>query len=268
MPSAHIRGLVIAVAFAVSCVALLSCSGQPVSVAGRGVVDRSSSGTATSQGADVPGTAVGEPEETTTTTRSGPPMTSCTSVVHIGDSTSLGLTSPAFLPDPADRIDAQYARVGVSDFRPEISGARSIIEHLQGQLNAADVAKSIKDAGYEGCWVFALGTTDSANMAAGSTYSEEERISRMMDVVGDDPVLWVNVKTLETSGAWRNEVMQKWNEGLVEAAQRYSNIHVYDWASVVQDEWFTDDRIHNNSAGYVERSRLIADALAELIPVQ
>src|SRR4051812_15192335 len=43
----------------------------------------------------------------TPSTQAGPPMTSCTQVVHIGDSTSIGLTSPAYLPNPADRIDAQ-----------------------------------------------------------------------------------------------------------------------------------------------------------------
>lgn len=210
-----------------------------------------------------------EPVATTveqTTIPSGPPRTSCESVVHIGDSTSLGLTSPVYLPDPTHRIDAQYMRVGATEVRPEISGARSIIEHLAGQENAADVAKRIKNEGYEGCWVFALGTTDAANMAVGSNYDQTERIKRMMGAVGDDPVLWVNVKTIETSGAWRNEVMQKWNEGLESAVETYPNIHIYDWASVVQDAWFTDDRIHYTSAGYVERSRLIADALAELIP--
>src|SRR4051812_4801709 len=34
----------------------------------------------------------------TPTTQAGPPMTSCTEVVHIGDSTSIGLTSAAYLP--------------------------------------------------------------------------------------------------------------------------------------------------------------------------
>ena len=48
----------------------------------------------------------------TTTAPSGS-RTSCTAVVHIGDSTSVGLMAP--LNDPAERIDAQYARVGVTD---------------------------------------------------------------------------------------------------------------------------------------------------------
>ncbi|MBO0826053.1 MAG: acyltransferase, partial [Actinobacteria bacterium] len=34
--------------------------------------------------------------------------TSCTSVAHIGDSTSDGLVSPDYLPDPSDRIQARY----------------------------------------------------------------------------------------------------------------------------------------------------------------
>lgn len=214
-------------------------------------------------GSTITGSTIEDPP---TTVFAGPPMTSCESAVHIGDSTSLGLTSPVYLPNPEDRIDAQYKRVGVTNVQTEISGARSIIEHLAGQENAADVAKRIKTAGYEGCWVFALGTTDSANMAAGSTYDQSERIRRMMEVVGDDPVLWVNVKTIETTGSWRNEVMAAWNDGLADATHTYPNIHVYDWAAVVEDDWFTDDGIHYTSDGYIERSRLIADALGKLIP--
>ena len=66
-----------------------------------------------------------------------PTATSCTSVVHIGDSTSVGLISEDFIEDPANRIDAQYRRVGVTDPRMEISGARSIVETVGDQLNAA-----------------------------------------------------------------------------------------------------------------------------------
>jgi hypothetical protein len=40
---------------------------------------------------------------------SGPARTACRAVVHIGDSTSDGLVSPAYLPNPRRRIPAQYA---------------------------------------------------------------------------------------------------------------------------------------------------------------
>jgi hypothetical protein len=205
-------------------------------------------------------------EDTTPTTPPGPPKTSCTQVVHIGDSTSVGLTSKDYLPQPLTRIDVQYIAVGVEQFRPEISGARSIVEHLKGQLNAEDVAKQVKATGYEGCWVLALGTTDAADIAHGSSYDEDERIDKMMTVIGDDPVLWVNVKTLETKGNWRNEVMQVFDQHLDAATARYDNLHVYDWSSVVQDPWFSKDKIHYTSAGYAQRAHLIAQALAEQIP--
>ena len=60
--------------------------------------------------------------------------------------------------------------------------------------------------------------------------------------------------------------MQAWNAELAAATARYPNLHVYDWASVVQDEWFRHDRIHYTSSGYAERARLIAAALAETYP--
>ncbi len=193
--------------------------------------------------------------------------TSCTQVVHIGDSTSVGLTSPDYIQDPALRIDAQYARVGVTEFRDEIKGARSIVERFHGEENADDVAGRQKASGYEGCWVLALGTTDAANMAAGGVLTAGERIDRMFATIGDDPVLWVDVKTLGPgTDEWGNVHMVEWNQALVNAQARYPNLAIYDWASVVQDAWFQQDHIHYTSAGNVERARLIADALVAAYP--
>jgi hypothetical protein len=207
------------------------------------------------------------PSAATATTPPGPPRTSCTSVVHLGDSTSVGLMSPDYIADPALRVDAQYARVGVTDFHDEIKGARSIVERYRGEENADDVATREKAAGYEGCWVLALGTTDAANIHAGGVLTAAERIDRMFAVIGDDPVLWVDVKTLDPADPnWANPQMVAWNEALVAAQDRHPNLQIYDWAAVVQDSWFQDDGIHYTSAGNVERARLIADALQAAYP--
>jgi hypothetical protein len=195
-----------------------------------------------------------------------PARTSCEAVVHIGDSTSVGLISSAFLSDPAQRIDAQYARIGVTDFRDEIKGARSIVERYKGEENADQVATRQRSSGYHGCWVLALGTTDSANIGAGASLSAAARIDRMMAIIGNDPVLWVNVKTLVRSGAWSEPHMAAWDEALTAAAARYPNLEVYDWAAVVEDAWFQRDGIHYTSEGYAQRARLIADALATADP--
>jgi hypothetical protein len=201
-----------------------------------------------------------------TTAAAASARTSCSSVVHIGDSTSVGLVSPDVLPDPATRIDARYAAVGVTDFHSEISGARSTVERLAGQENAEEVATRLRAAGFQGCWVLALGTTDAANIAAGAPLPADRRIDRMMAVIGSDPVLWVDVKTLRTDGPWADPSMRAWDEALTAATARYPNIKIYDWAGVVQDAWFGDDRIHYTTEGYTQRAALIADALVAAYP--
>jgi hypothetical protein len=187
-------------------------------------------------------------------------------VVHIGDSTSEGLTSTSYLPDPSQRVDAQYARVGVTSFDSEISGARSVVERYQGEPNADDVAKRLVGQGYHGCWVLALGTNEAADVAVGSNVGLSDRVDRMMADVGSAPVLWVNVKSLLGSGPYAENNMADWDNALVKACATYPNMRIFDWASVVQGSWFISDGIHFTSAGYAARSQMIADALAKAFP--
>ena len=194
------------------------------------------------------------------------PRSSCRAVVDIGDSTSEGLTSPDYLPSPGDRIEAQYTRVGVTIQHYEISGARSIVETYDGIPNAQQVAQNWRTAGYDGCWVLALGTNDTADVYVGSNVGRLARIERMMSVIGKQPVMWVNVKSLLDSGAYSEQNMQLWDDALLDACRRYPNMRVYDWAAVAQDSWFIDDGIHYNTPGYRARSRLIAQALAHAFP--
>jgi peptidoglycan/LPS O-acetylase OafA/YrhL len=191
---------------------------------------------------------------------------SCRAVVHIGDSTSLGLISSDYLPDPGQRITAQYARVGVTEQHMEITAATSIVETLPGKTNAQAVARRLVASGYHGCWVLALGTNDTADVYVGSSVSLATRIQRMMSTIGDQPVMWVNVKTLDSSGPYAEVNMERWDQALLTACARYPNMRIYDWASVVQDRWFIPDGIHYYSPGYAARAHLIADALATAFP--
>jgi lysophospholipase L1-like esterase len=198
---------------------------------------------------------------------SGPRLlTSCRSVVHIGDSTSDGLVLPAYQPDAALRIAAQYQRVGVTTFIPEVSGARSIVETWHGFPNGYTVAEQLIDQGYHGCWVIALGTNDAADVAVGSNVGLAARIQRMMSLIGDQPVMWVNVVTLLASGPYAEANMRQWNQALLQACPFYPDMRVYDWAAVARPGWFIPDGIHYTPQGYAERSRLIADALAHAFP--
>jgi hypothetical protein len=194
------------------------------------------------------------------------PRTSCQSVVHVGDSTSDGLISSDYLPNAAQRIPARYSAVGVRDVHMEVVGATSIVEEYEGHPNAYKVAERYRSSGYDGCWVIALGTNDSADVAVGSNVGLAERIKRMMSVIGTQPVLWITVKSLLSSGPYSEHDMSLWDQALAGAQSKYPNMRVYDWASVVQDQWFINDKIHYTSAGYAARGELIADALAAAFP--
>jgi lysophospholipase L1-like esterase len=213
------------------------------------------------------GTIVRTTTATTPTASTAPSHgTSCTRVVHIGDSTSEGLVSHSYLPKRADRIEARYAHQGVQEQHMEISGATSIVETLPGGTNAQDVARDLIDHGYHGCWVLALGTNDAADVYVGSSVALSTRIDRMMSVIGDQPVMWVNVKSLVGSGPYAESNMEQWNRDLEEACSKYPNMRIFDWAGAAKDSWYIPDGIHYTSPGYKARAQLIAKALAEAFP--
>ncbi len=193
-------------------------------------------------------------------------MSSCRSVVHIGDSTSESLISPNYLPDPNQRLEAQYARVGATNQYLEIQGGTSIVEHIPGTTNAYDVAKQLIAQGYHGCWVLALGTNDTADVYVGSNVGLVARIQRLMSVIGNQPVMWVNVKSLVATGPYSESDMQKWDRALVQSCPSYPNMRIYDWASVVQSSWFISDGIHYSTPGSAHRASMIATALAQAFP--
>jgi peptidoglycan/LPS O-acetylase OafA/YrhL len=203
---------------------------------------------------------------TTPASDRGPRRTSCKSVVHVGDSTSEGLVSREYLPNPKQLISARYARVGVRTQHLEVSGGRSIYETVAGAPNANDVAASWKGKGYKGCWVLALGTNETANVSVGSAVGLDDRIDTMMSTLGDARVMWVNVKSLVASGPYAAGNMKLWNDALLRACARYPKMLIYDWAADLQDAWFIPDGIHFTSEGYAARGALIARALLKAFP--
>jgi len=219
----------------------------------------------TSKGTPAPSKPAGskQPERTAA---SGPARSACRSVVHIGDSTSDGLISADYLPNPRQRIAAQYARVGVARTIMEISGGTSIVETYDNRPNAYTVAQQLVQDGYRGCWVLALGTNDTADVAVGSHVSLATRIRQMMSLIGHKPVMWVNVKSLVAAGPYAETNMAEWDAALIQACARYPNMRVYDWAAAAKNRWFISDGIHYTSLGYAWRAHLIARALAAAFP--
>jgi lysophospholipase L1-like esterase len=263
-----------AVAATVLAAALTACSGtSPAPAApGSGGATKPAQGTAAQAGHDMrTGVAGGNDQaglQAAQTADAPGPQTSCRSVVHVGDSTSDGLVLPAYQPDAALRIATQYRDVGVTNFIPQVSGARSLVETWHGIPNGYTVAQGLIRHGYEGCWVIALGTNDAADVAVGSAVGIQTRIKDMMNLLSPQPVMWVNVITLLHSGPYSEGMMHKWNSALLQACARYPNMRVYDWASVPQPSWFVPDGIHYTPYGYAQRSQDIAQALAQAFPLQ
>jgi peptidoglycan/LPS O-acetylase OafA/YrhL len=221
-------------------------------------------GSGTSAGAVT--VAAAGPAATVAALPTPPPMTSCQSVVHIGDSTSEGLISSDYEPNPANRIPARYADVGVKKSIMKIVGATSVVEALPGTQNAFQMASEVKAKGFNGCWVLALGTNDTADVAVGSEVTRVQRIQKMMKLIGDEPVMWVEVTSLLSSGPYSEQNMQAWNDALKQVAPQYPNMKIYNWPAVAQKSWFINDGIHYTSLGYLYRGKDIADALAENFP--
>jgi peptidoglycan/LPS O-acetylase OafA/YrhL/lysophospholipase L1-like esterase len=194
--------------------------------------------------------------------------TSCRAVAHLGDSTSEGMVSPSYLPNPGQRLVAQYQDVGVQQVVTNIVGANSIVETLPGDTNDYNAARNIVSQGFRGCWVIALGTNDTADVAIGSGVGRMARIQEMMSVAHGEPVMWVDVVSMLTSGPYAEANMQLWNAALRQACARYPNMRVFDWASLTQPSWFISDGIHYTPAGYAQRAEQIAEALAKAFPAK
>ena len=207
-----------------------------------------------------------DPAGAGTATPAGPLRTSCQAVEHIGDSTSEGMISPDYLPNPAQRLAAQYHDVGVRMVRTDISGARSVVEVLPGQINGYDAAQAAYASGFRGCWVIALGTNDTADVAVGSNVGLMTRIGRMMRAAHGEPVMWVNLRSLLANGPYSEANMVTWDNTLLRACARYPNMRVFNWATYAKTKWYISDGVHFTSAGDAVRGRMIAQALARAFP--
>jgi peptidoglycan/LPS O-acetylase OafA/YrhL len=241
-----------------------SVGGTGIGTGGSGTGSTGASG-ADTRGGGKPGTG-SDPAGAGTATPAGPLRTSCQAVEHIGDSTSEGMTSPDYLPHPAQRIPAQYHDVGVRTVRTDISGARSVVEVLPGQINGYDAAQAVYASGFRGCWVIALGTNDTADVAVGSNVGLMTRIERMMKAAHGEPVMWVNLRSLLATGPYSEANMVTWDSTLLRACARYPNMRVFNWAAYAKTKWYVSDGVHFTSAGYAVRSRMIAQALARAFP--
>ena len=141
------------------------------------------------------------------------------------------------------------------------------MERLNGEPNATESIDAALARGVRGCWVVAMGINDTANVEVGGQGPVDMRIDNLLKPLAGQPVLWPTIITnhLNENPAYDNKAMQNFNRALVRACKRYPNLRVYDWAGEVDQAWFLDG-VHYTEAGYIERARRFAVALATEFP--
>jgi len=219
-----------------------SSTGSAPGAGGAMELDNNAAGPVTSGAAGAePGDAHGS-----TGTDNGVSRMACTRVIHVGDSTSLGIFNPDMLPDPSDIGDNQYLEHGAKDVVKSVFGGRNTTEGFQDYPSAVDsVAELISQGQPKGtCWVIATGVNDAANISAGANYDEETRIRMMLDQLKGERVMWSTAKTRLNTGHWDNANMVKFNDVLRKVTKDYPNTVVWDWAAEVSNhmDWRSRSR--------------------------
>ena len=195
--------------------------------------------------------------------------TRCTTVIHVGDSTSIGMFDDGYLSDPQRNAQVTYKNVGAHEVVADVTGARSTVESLEGDPSIRDSVQRLLDQGYgeDACWIIGAGVNDAANRAVGGSGEEDWRVDQIMELLGDAPVLWPTAATNRDSGAYDNANMAPFNKALLAARDRYPNLVVYDWASDVHQEWFLPgDDVHYQTEGNEKRAEYFSKALTLAFP--
>ena len=88
----------------------------------------------------------------------------------------------------------------------------------------------------------------------------------MMKIIGHQPVLWIAVISLLSSGRTPRRECRAGTRRCSQACKRYPNMRVYDWPDKAKRKWFIPDGIHYYSPGYVARTHDIAQGLVHAFP--
>lgn len=207
----------------------------------------------------------------------------CRQVIHVGDSTSIGMFDPGQLPEGAETAIDRYLDAGADSVETSVFGARATNQGFNGNgENYPSAIESVQEllnmgAADEGtCWVIATGVNDAANADAARSYGYdptgelEENIRKMLELLDGYRVMWPTAATGSPSNSYyANENMEEFNEALRKVAKERHDVVVYDWAAEARANlgWFlAGDEVHYNAEGNDVRGIRFAAALAHAFP--
>jgi len=193
-----------------------------------------------------------------------PASPSCKSLAHVGDSLTVGAR---------EQLTAEYAMRGWSNFRIDAKGGRGIASFMYDDITGLEAVKRIKATGFNGCWVMALGTNDTANADEFGAPRAAQRawrlglIRSMMDELDGAPVVWVNTHLVSATASYSAADAVAWNQALLDVAPEYPNMKVFDFnaAASGHPEWTLPDEIHDTPLGSAHRADLVARAVTTML---
>jgi hypothetical protein len=188
----------------------------------------------------------------------------CESLAHVGDS----LTWQAEVG-----LGQQYARRGWNDVRIDAKGGRGIASFMFDDMTGLDAVRRIKATGFDGCWVMALGTNDTANTDFLVHAPEQQHqwriglIRSMMDELDGAQVVWVNTHLIKPDIEYSSHDAAAWNAALREVAGAYTNMQIFDWNAIANDhpEWTRGDWVHDTPEGSAQRAEIVSRAVTMML---
>ena len=123
-------------------------------------------------------------------------------------------------------------------------------------------AKYLKEKVRPSAVIVALGSNDLQGSIKVRYY--EDRIRELLTLIGDIPVVWVNVLRIDSQYYVRASAV--FNRVLNRVALDYPNVSVVDWHTMISSnpKWFAFDKLHLQPVGYRARATLYIETAQNL----
>ncbi|MHB1130399.1 MAG: SGNH/GDSL hydrolase family protein [Ilumatobacteraceae bacterium] len=177
----------------------------------------------------------------------------------LGDSLTYGTNYPGF-----GNVEPQLTALGTFD-QVVIDGvfARNISGPARTSRNGVKTYKQwLKKGLRPSAVIVALGSNDLQQSPKPKFH--EAQIRELLAVIGDIPVVWVNI--LRTDQPYYPKRSAMFNRVLQRIAPEYPNLSIVDWASMLaaHPKWFAYDKLHLQPRGYKVRATVYVEAAQAL----
>lgn len=173
----------------------------------------------------------------------------------LGDSITVGAAYPGF-----GNVTPQLQALGTfSKVIVDAAYSRNISGPASTKRNGVKTYKQLmKDGVRPTAVLIALGSNDLQQSRLASFH--EPRIRELLALIGDIPVVWINV--LRTDSTFYSKRSAMFNSLLARLAAEYPNLIVVDWASMIvqNPKWFAFDKLHLQPIGYRARAAVYVQA--------